>query len=71
MLLQGVTTRRYDIRGSIIPNERSKQTPVRGPAPTHPTAHGLIRVPYPSYGPSCSTQPKFMEFISTPGIPKK
>jgi len=66
--LQGVTTRRYDIRGPIISNERPKQTPVRGPVPAHPTTHGIIRVPYPSYGLSGSTQPKFMEFIPIPNF---
>jgi hypothetical protein len=69
--LQGVATRRYDIRGPIISNERPKQTPMRSPASTHPTAPSVIRVPYPSYGPSGSTQPKFMEFISTPKFLKK
>jgi len=52
-------------------NERPKQTPVRGLAPSHPTAPSVIRVPYPNYGPSGSSQPKFMEFIPTPGFPKK
>jgi len=70
-LLQGVPARRYGIRGPVISNERPKQTPVRGPAPSHPTAPGVIRVPYPNYGPSGSSQPKFMEFIPTPGFPKK
>jgi len=69
--LQGVPTRRYDIREPVISNERPKQTPVRGPAPSHPTAPGVIRVPYPNYGPSGSSQPNFMEFIPTPGFPKK
>jgi len=69
--LQGVTIRRYGISGPIISNERSKQTPIRGPASAHLTALGVIRAPYSSYGPSCSTQPKFMEFISTPGFLKK
>jgi hypothetical protein len=55
----------------VISTERSKQTSVRGPAPAHPTALGLIRVPYPGYGPSGSTHPQFMEFIPTPGFPKK
>jgi len=52
--LQGVPARRYSIRGSVISNERPKQTPVRGPAPSHPTASDVIRVPYPNYGPSGS-----------------
>jgi hypothetical protein len=69
--LQGVITRRYVIRGPIISNERPKQTLVRGPAPAHPTTPGVIKVPYSSYGPSSSTQHKFMEFIPTPGFPKK
>jgi len=69
--LQGVTTRRYDIRGPIILNERPKQTPMRGTAPAHPTAPDIIRVPYPSYGPSCLTQPKVMKFIPTPRFLKK
>jgi len=71
MLLQGVPARRYGIRRPIISNERPKKTLVRGPAPTHPTAPGVIRVLYPNYGPSGSTQSKFMEFIPTPGFPKK
>jgi len=71
MLLQGVPARRYDIKRPIISNEGPKQTPVRGHAPTHPTALGVIRVPYPNYGPSGSTQSKFMEFIQNPGFPKK
>jgi len=71
MLLHGVTTRRYDIRGPITSNERPKQTRMRGPAPTHPTAPGVIRVSYPGYSPSGLTQPKFMKFISTPGFSKK
>jgi len=70
-LLQGVPARRYDIRQPIILNERPKQTSVRGPAPTHPTALGVIRVSYPNYSPSSSTQSKFMEFIPTPRFPKK
>jgi len=40
-------------------------------APTHPTAPGVIRVPYPSYDPSDLTQPKFMEFIPILRFPKK
>jgi len=64
--LQGVPARKYDIRRPIISNERPKQTPVRGPAPTDPTAPSVTRVPYPNYGPSGSTQSKFMEFIPTP-----
>jgi hypothetical protein len=59
------------MRGPIILTERSKQTQVRGPALTHTTTRGLIRVPYPGYEPSGSTQPQFMEFIPTLGIPKK
>jgi len=59
------------MRGPVLSIERSKQTPVRGSAPAHPTTHGLIRVPYPGYGPSSSTQPQFMEFISTPTFSKK
>jgi len=54
------------MRWPIFSTETSKQTPVRGPAPPHPTALGVIRAPYPSYGPSGSTQPQFMEFIPTP-----
>ena len=70
-VVAGCSTRRYDIRRPIISNERPKQTPVRGPAPTHPTAPGVIRVPYPNYGPSGSTHSKFMEFIPTPEFSKK
>ena len=59
---QSVAPRRYGL----------KNTPMRGPAPAHPTPAGIIRVPYPTYGPSGSTQPtKFMEFIPTTGFPKK
>ena len=68
---QGVASRRYDLRGLVLSADRSKQTPMRGPAPTHPTPTGIIRVPYPTYGPSGSTQlTKFMEFIPTLGFPK-
>nr|ABD28298.1 hypothetical protein MtrDRAFT_AC147774g9v1 [Medicago truncatula] len=67
---EGVPARRYGIRGPIISNERPKQTPMRV-LHQHPTAPGVIRVPYPNYGPSSSTQPKFMEFIPTLGFPKK
>jgi len=74
-LIENVVARCYykevDIKGPIILNERPKKTPVRGPVPARPTAPGVIRVPYPNYGPSGSNQPKFMEFISTPGFPKK
>jgi hypothetical protein len=31
----------------------------------------VIRVSYPGYGPSGWIQPQFMEFIPTPGFPKK
>jgi len=69
---QGVAQRRYGLRGPVLSADRPKQTPMRGPAPAHPTPAGIIRVPYPTYGPSGSTQPtKFMEFIPTPGFPKK
>jgi len=45
---------------------------MRGSAPAHPTPAGIIRVSYPTYGLPGSTQPtKFMEFIRTPGFPKK
>ena len=65
ILLQGVSTRRYGLRGLVISTKRSRQTPVWGPAPPHPTAPGVIRVPYPSYGPSDYAQPQFMEFVPT------
>jgi len=55
----------------IISNERLKKTPVRGPAPTHPTAPAVVRVSYANYGSSGSTQPKFMEFIPTSGFSNK
>jgi hypothetical protein len=42
LLLQGVPARRYGIIGPFISNERPKQTPVRGPAPSHPTAPGVV-----------------------------
>jgi len=35
----------------------SKLQANRGSAPPHPTAPGVIRMPYPSYGPFDSTQP--------------
>jgi len=54
------------MRGPQISNGRHKQTLVRGPTPQNPTAPGVIRVSYPSYGPSASTQPQYMEFIPTP-----
>jgi len=50
-------TRRYDMRGPVISNDRHKQTPLMGPAPQNPTAPGVIRVPNPNYEPSASTQP--------------
>jgi len=69
---QGVAPRRYDLRGPVLSAYRPKQTPMRGPAPAHPTPAGIIRVSYPTYGPPGSTQPtKFMEFIPTPGFTKK
>jgi len=52
-----MNTRRYDKRGPVISNDRHKQTPMRGRAPQNPTAFGVIRVPYPNYGSSASTQP--------------
>jgi len=52
----------------VISTERPKQTPMRGPAPQNPTAHGVIRIPYPNYGQSGSTQPQFMEFLYNVGI---
>ena len=70
ILFQGMNTRRYDIKGPVISNDRHKQTPMRGPAPQNPTALGVIRVPYPNYGSSASTQPQYMEFIPTPRFPK-
>ena len=45
-----------------------KQTQVRGSALQNPTAPKVIRVPYPSYGSSASTQSQYMEFIPTPGF---
>jgi len=69
---QGVTPRRYGLRGPVLSADRPKQTPIRGHASAHPTPTSIIRVPYPTYGPPGSTQPiKFMEFIPTPGFPKK
>ena len=59
------------MRGRMISNNRHKQTLVRGPTPQNSTAHGVVRVPYPSYGPSTSTQSQYMEFIPTPGLPKQ
>jgi len=64
MLLQGG-------RGPIISNERPKQIPMRGFAQAHPITPSVIRVPYPSYGPSSLTRPKFMELIPTPIFTKK
>jgi len=62
---------RYGMREPIISTERSKQTPVRDPAPLQTTTPRIIRVPYPNYGPYRYTQPQFMEFIPTPGFAKK
>jgi hypothetical protein len=45
------------MRGPIISTKKSTQTPVRGSAPPHPAAPGVIRMTYPSYGSSGSTQP--------------
>jgi len=55
----------------VISNDIHKQTPVRVSAPQNPTAPGVIRVPYPSYGLSVSTQPQYMEFIPTLRFPKQ
>jgi len=52
-----VGTRRYGIRGPVISTEKSTQTPVKGTTPPHPTAPEVIRMSYPSYGPSDSTKP--------------
>jgi len=69
---QGVAPRRYGLRGPVLSADRPKQIPMRGPAQAHPTPTDIIRVPYPTYGPPGLTQPtKFMEFIPTPGFPKK
>ncbi|XP_039689009.1 uncharacterized protein [Medicago truncatula] len=68
---QSLAPRRYGLRGPVPSANRPKNTPMRGPAPAHPTPAGMIRVPYPTYGPPGSTQPQFMEFIPTPGFPKK
>ncbi|AES68634.2 hypothetical protein MTR_3g010980 [Medicago truncatula] len=65
-----MSTRRYGMRGPMISNDMHKQTPLRGPAPQDPTALGVIRILNPNYGSSASTQPQYMEFISTPGFPK-
>jgi len=53
------------LRGLVISTKRSRQTLVWGPAPPHPTAPRVIRVSYPSYGPSDYAQPQFMEFVPT------
>jgi len=45
------------MRGPVISTEKSTQTPLRGPAPPHTTAPEVIRMTYPSYGSSGSTQP--------------
>ncbi|AES61188.2 hypothetical protein MTR_1g079860 [Medicago truncatula] len=66
VVYQGVAPRRYDLRRPIFSDDRPKQTPMRGPAPGHPTPPGIIRVPYPTYGPPGSNQPQFMEFIQPP-----
>ena len=58
------------MRGPVISNDRHKQTPMGDPAPQNPTALEVIRVPYPNYGSSASTQPQYMEFIPTRGFPK-
>ncbi|XP_024642453.1 uncharacterized protein [Medicago truncatula] len=68
---QSLAPRRYGLRGPVPSANRPKNTPTRGPAPAHPTPAGMIRVPYPTYGPPGSTQPQFMEFIPTPGFSKK
>ena len=44
------------MRVSVISTKKSTQTPVRGLAPPHRTAPRVIRMSYPSYGPSGSTQ---------------
>jgi len=70
ILFQGMSTRKYGMRGPVISNDRHKQTPLRGPAPQNPTAPRVIRVSNPNYGPSTSTQLQYMEFIPTPGFLK-
>jgi len=66
---QGVAPRRYSLREPVLSTDMPKQTPMRGPALARPTPAGIIRVPYPTYGPPGSTQPnKFMEFVPTPGF---
>jgi len=45
------------MRGPVILTKKSTQTPMRGPAPPHPIAPGVIRMSYPTYGSSGSTQP--------------
>jgi len=54
------------MRGPVISNDRNKQTPMRDRAPQNPAALGVIRVLYPNYRSSSSTQPQYMEFIPTP-----
>jgi len=66
-----MSRRRYGLTRLVISNDRHKQTPVRGPAIQNLTAPGVIRISYPSYGPSASTQPQYMEFIPTPGFQKQ
>ena len=70
ILFQGMSTRKYGMRGRVISNGRHKQTPTRGPVPQNPTVPGVIRVPNSYYGSSTSTQPQYMEFIPTPGFLK-
>jgi len=60
ILFQGMSTRKYGMRG-----------PLRGPTPQNQTAPRVIRVSNPNYGSSTSTQPQYMEFIPTPGFPKQ
>jgi len=44
ILLQGVSTGKYCMRGSVTSTERSKETPLRDPAPPHPTVFEVFRI---------------------------
>ncbi|KEH17801.1 hypothetical protein MTR_8g006515 [Medicago truncatula] len=51
-------------------NVASVETVVKNVA-TEMQQEDVVRVPNPNYGTSTSTQPQYMEFIPTPGFPKK
>jgi len=61
--------------GTVVDNIAAEVQQENVPAENVATDNGpltdaVIRVPNPNYGSSASTQPRYMEFIPTPGFPK-